>query len=178
VNKNIALIVTVVVLIAIAIGAGIVQAKPNQPHLAPGVWYSTNMHTDHDIVKWDYSDKDDKTMDYVLLYQRIDDTLFLASNRYVGVFRLKEGEDNVWVKSIGHTNEIVAPSGTVFKHAFIQPPTVTIAEDGITITSTRDVYMLVNNQVGAPPWAEYFVWRGHEHRTSVSTGLLGKPTRP
>jgi hypothetical protein len=172
-GRKIALIVSVVVLIAIAVGAGIVQAKEGQPHLAPGVWYSTTIHIEHENTAWDgVTSKPDTFTDTSIVYQRVGDTLFWSDSREVQVFKLGEGD--VWERRTA-TWEMVSPSGALLKHVFTQPQNITFDVDGITLTSSRDVYILL--PAPSPP-PNRFTWMGSTHRTSVGEAPLGKPTRP
>ena len=173
-KREIALIAIATLLITIAVSTGMVQANQGQPKLAPGVWYSTEIHrVNSQRTNWDGTEtKPDSSMDREFYYQRIGDKLFWVSGRTIGVYTLEEG---VWVRPPS-TSEFASSSGSgrVSKSVTVQGQAIIFDEDGITWTSpVVDRYRLIETSTPGE-----YLWEGYEHRTTVGTGPIGKPTRP
>ena len=176
-KKKIALIAITALLITITVSTGIIQANAGQTKLAPGVWYSTTIHTVGTDTHWGEEDpfrEISSTGEFY--YQRIADKLFWATPRDIQIYERDPDSENVWVTRPG-VREMASSSGSgrVTKRVYRLGRTITFNEDGITVNSPEiDQYRLDETSYGSG----IYQWEGRYHSTRVGTGPLGKPTRP
>ena len=171
-KKKVLLILLVVGLIIFGIGAGIVQAQPGQANLAPGKWYTTTMNYENYWESWDNpSVNDSSSFTLPLTYKREGEFLFIYPDlqSYSHADFMPEGQYIRWFA----VDEVSGFSG-VEKRVATSPYTITITEDGITLTRHYDVYKLIESS----PGSGIYHWQGESHYVQTGTAPLGKPVNP
>jgi hypothetical protein len=174
-KKLMTILAIAVLLISATAGVGIVQAKSDQPNLAPGVWYTTTVDSERVSWNWDWTPRDPGSYpnlsDYELMYQRVGDVLFVVRHSQQLIFRLNE--DNVWTCGTTTWDKVYnnTTNGNHY-HQISYDQTITFDKNGLTYTYSFDLY----GRKTMPGTSTDYFYRGSSHNFTTVTGPLGKPT--